>query len=167
MNRHNTISLVLATLIAVTLLWGLSLLMGWSASSASAAPRRLFVKSDGAGSACSQANPCALQTALAQATDGDIIYLAEGRYTGTGAAVITLTKSITLHGGWDGAASGPVARDPDAHPTVLDGERKRRVVYITGNITPTLDGLIIANGNATGLTAHCPIIAGPPGRSRR
>ena len=162
MNRNKTISLLLAGLIAVTLLWGLSLLMGWSASLASAAPGQLFVKPDGTGTACSRANPCTLQTALAQATDGDIIYLAGGRYTGTGATVITLTKSVTLYGGWDGAASGPVARDPDVHPTMLDGERQRRVVYITGNITPTLDGLIIVNGNATGLTAHCPVIAGPP-----
>ncbi len=56
--------------------------------------------------------------------------MAGGVYTGTGDAVITVTKSITLYAGWDGADSGPVERDPAAYPTTLDGENARRVVYI-------------------------------------
>ncbi len=35
-------------------------------------------------------------------SDGDTIYVAGGRYTGTGAAVVTVTKSIILYGGSDG-----------------------------------------------------------------
>lgn len=34
----------------------------------------LLVKPDGTVTACTQFNPCALQTAISQATDGDNIY---------------------------------------------------------------------------------------------
>ncbi len=144
--------------LALALGFGLALavLAGFGAmSQVRAAPSVWFVKPDGAGTACTRANPCGLQAALTQASDGDTLYLARGVYTGTGAAVITITKSITLYGGWDGAASGPVVRDPVAYPTTLDGEGRRRVVGITGDITPTLDGFIVARGNGTGLTADC------------
>jgi len=97
-----------------------------------------------------------LKIALSQAVNGDTIYVAEGVYTGTGAAVITLTRSITLYGGWNGAVSFQIIRDPALYPSVLDGEGNRRVVYINEDITPTLDGFIIANGNATGLLTDCP-----------
>ncbi len=143
-------------LIVVTLILGLgltlALLAGLDAARAAPAATNRFVTVSGSGSACTQAAPCDLRTALSLAANGDTIYVAGGVYTGTGGAVITVTKSITLYGGWDGAASGPVVRDPALHPTTLDGERARRVVYISGNITPTLDGLIITRGNATGLT---------------
>ncbi|MBC7334855.1 MAG: right-handed parallel beta-helix repeat-containing protein, partial [Clostridia bacterium] len=77
--------------------------------------------------------------------------MAGGTYTGAGGAVITVTKSITLYGGWDGADSGPVVRDPETYPTVLDGEGQRRVIDLDGGlgpITPTIEGFVIANGNA-------------------
>ncbi len=111
--------------------------------------RTLFVAPEGRGTACTQAHPCALSTALARAVDGDVIYLAGGTYTGAGAAVITITKSITLYGGWDGAPTGPVVRDPDARPSVLDGEGRRRGVFIYSPVTVRLDGLIIVRGNAS------------------
>jgi len=131
---------------------GLLLLLHALPPTARAAPGALFVKSDGSGTSCTQAEPCRLQTALDRATDGDVIYLAQGVYTGTGAAVITLTKSITLYGGWDGASSGPLVRDPDTYPSVLDGEGQRRVVYITGPATVTLEGLTVANGMVVSTT---------------
>jgi len=115
-------------------------------SSVQAAPGDLFVRPDGSGTACSQASPCALQTALARASDGDTLYLAGGTYTGTGAAVITVTKSITLYGGWNGASSGPVVRNPNAYPTTIDGEGARRGVVVGSNITVTLEGFTITNG---------------------
>lgn len=99
-----------------------------------------------------------MQTALISATNSDTIYVAGGVHTGTCVAVITLTKSITLSGGWDGAVGGLVVRDPAAYPTTLDGERARRVVYISGNITPTVDGFIVTRGNAT--TVYCPFVGG-------
>jgi hypothetical protein len=118
---------------------------------ARASPGSLFVKPGGAGD-CTQAGPCSLTTALAQAVDGDTIYVAAGIYTGTHEAVIKVTKSITLYGGWDGAASGAVVRDSSLHITTLDGENARRVIQITGNVSPTIDGFTITRGNATNAT---------------
>jgi fibronectin-binding autotransporter adhesin len=133
----------------------LALLAGLHTAQAAPTVTDRFVKPTGGGD-CSQGNPCALQTALISATGGDTIYVAGGTYTGTGSTVITITKSITLYGGWDGAGSGAVVRDPALYPTTLDGEWARRVVYVSGNITPTLDGFIVTRGNATGLLANCP-----------
>lgn len=134
------------------LLVGLFLLVNIGAQIAHAASSDLFVSPTGSGTACYQAQPCALQTALTQATDGDTVYLAGGTYTGVGPAVITLTQSITLYGGWNGASSGPVTRNPDVEPSILDGEGTRRVVYVTGPATVTLDGLTIANGKILSTT---------------
>ena len=111
-----------------------------------------FVTPDGTGNACTRAQPCALHTALGKAGNGDTLYLAEGTYTGGGAAVVTLTRSITLAGGWDGRSTGPLTLDPKRFPTVLDGENQRRGVYVGSGITVTLTGLTITRGNATGLT---------------
>jgi parallel beta-helix repeat protein len=127
----------------------LALLVGLHTAQAAPTATDWFVTATGSGSACSQVAPCDLQVALNQATDGDTIYVAEGVYTGTGAAVITITQSTTIYGGWDGAASGAIARNPAAYPTTLDGEWARRVVHISGNITPTLDGFIVTRGNAS------------------
>lgn len=121
-------------------------LMGLLSGLALADSSALFVSLGGSGS-CLQSAPCDLHTALAQAGDGDTVYIAQGAYTGTGLAVITVTKSITLYGGWDGAATAPPVRDPETYPTTLDGEGQRRVVYISGDITPTLEGLRITNGS--------------------
>jgi hypothetical protein len=139
---------VLALGLALTLL----LLMALSSPlrMARAASSDLFVATGGGGD-CSQGNPCDLQTAMSTATDGDTIYVAGGVYTNTGGAVITATKSVTLYGGWDGKNATPVVRDPEAYVTTLDGEGQRRVIHLDGRlgaITPTVDGFVIANGNA-------------------
>ncbi len=126
---------------------GLLLLLGLHPRPALADPGDLFVEPGGSGD-CSQANPCSLQTALGSATGGDTIYVAQGTYTGSGGAVVTVTQSIALCGGWDGSPTGPVVRDPEAYPTTLDGENARRVVYISGDISPTIEGLRITGGDA-------------------
>ncbi len=120
----------------------------------------LFVQPNGTGTACTQSVPCDLATALAKATDGSTLYLAGGTYTGTGAAVITVTASLTIYGGWDGASTGPVVREPQAYPSRIDGEMQRRGIYIAGDVTPTLEGLVIQRGNGTGLP--CPFSSGGP-----
>lgn len=126
----------------------------WPRASVSA-PVTRFAKSGGSGGACTQSAPCTLQTALNQSNHGDTIYLGGGAYTGSGGAVVTLTKSVALLGGWNGAPSGAVVRNPAAYPSTLDGQSQRRVIYIGGDITPTLDGLVIARGNASGFTTYC------------
>ncbi|MGC9398424.1 MAG: right-handed parallel beta-helix repeat-containing protein [Anaerolineae bacterium] len=119
-------------------------------------PGPAFVKVGGTGDWCLQDDPCgSIQYALEQCEpgNGDTIYVAGGTYTGTGGAVITVTKSVTLYGGWDGTTTTPVVRDPDAYPTTLDGQGARRVVYITGPATVTLEGLTVANGETISTTA--------------
>ena len=143
----------LSLLVGGLLVVGLLLLLGGALPVAHAASSTLYVKPGGTGTACSSSSPCSLQTALAQAGDGATIYLAEGVYTGTGPSVITVTKSITLYGGWDGSASTPPTRDPALHPSILDGEEARRVVYLSGPATVVLDGIAIANGRVLSNTA--------------
>ncbi len=126
---------------------GLFLLLNEAPQTARAAPGDLFVTPGGGGD-CSQGNPCDLQTALTQAVDGDTLYLAQGSYTGAGGAVITVTRSITIYGGWDGATTIPVVRDPNTYPTTINGEDTRRALDIGGNISPTIDGLILTGGKA-------------------
>lgn len=152
MNPDRYQRIVLTLIASGLLLLGLFLLLNGAPQMAYAASDALFVKSDGAGINCTQASPCSLQMALTRAADGDTIYVATGTYTGTGAAVITMTKSITLYGGWNGATSGTVVRDTESYPTTLDGESARRGVYISGDITPTLDGFIVIRGNASNAT---------------
>ncbi|MBW1982476.1 MAG: right-handed parallel beta-helix repeat-containing protein [Deltaproteobacteria bacterium] len=122
----------------------------------------LFVTTAGSGTACTQPQPCSLQTALSKASSGDAIYVAAGTYTGTGDNVVELSQDILLYGGWDGASSGPLARNPKLHVTVLDGEDARRVVYIAQGASPTIDGFTITRGNATGLITDCSGSGGKP-----
>jgi hypothetical protein len=135
------------------LLAGLFLLVQGTTPTARADPGSLFVTANGNGVVCTQANPCDLATALNQSSHGDTIYVAQGIYTSASAAVATVTKSITLFGGWDASLAMPPVRDPEVYPTTLDGENARRVVYISGNITPTLDGFIVTRGNASSAAA--------------
>jgi len=85
----------------------------------------LFASSTGGGSLCTRTFPCRLIFALGAASTGDTIYVKGGTYTGLGPSVITVTKSITIFGGWDGlpgagrrpvrrrvAASGTLPRTP-------------------------------------------------------
>ncbi len=127
------------------LLAGLFLLMGASAKIARANPGDLFVTPGGSGD-CSAASPCDLQTALVAAADGDSIYMAQGTYTNSGGAVVTLTRSLSLYGGWDGSAATPPALDPQAYLTTINGEAARRGVFVGSGITVTLQGLAITNG---------------------
>lgn len=108
-----------------------------------------FIAPGGSGSACSQTAPCALQTALAAAGDGDTLYLAGGTYTGSGGAVITLTANLTLTGGWDGSSAVPPVVNPGAYPSRINGESLRRGVFVGNTITATLEGLTIMSGTHT------------------
>ena len=120
--RH--IGLTLTT--GCILLLALVLLLTYPTSLSLADPRALFAATVGSDSACTQVKPCGLRTAISVANEGDIIYVAQGAYTGAGDAVITVTKSITLYGGWNGFSSGPVVRNPRDYPSALNGEGKRR-----------------------------------------
>ena len=131
------------------LLAGFFLLVSGAPQPARAAPVNLFVTYSGGGD-CSQASPCDLQTALSTAIDGDSIYIAAGTYSGSGAAVITVTHSITIYGGWNGSLAFPPVRNPSSYRVTIDGANTRRGVYVKSGLTVTLDGMTITNGRHVG-----------------
>ncbi len=143
--------------LALALLWlpALSLVEGAAeglAGQAGATP-------DGVLTVCPAGPPdcdyVVIQDAVDAAADGDIIKVATGVYTGVNdydglAQVVYISKTITLRGGYTapGFSEPP---DPVANPTTLDAQGQGRVIYITGNISPTVEGLCITGGNATPL----------------
>jgi hypothetical protein len=115
------------------------------------------------GGDCGGMSPCygSVQAAVDDASDGDVIKVATGVYTGvknvpslntatfTATQVVVITKTVTIPGGYTTAFTEPP--DPDANPTTLDAQGQGRVVYITGDISPTIKGLRITGGDAHGL----------------
>ncbi|MCL4263510.1 MAG: right-handed parallel beta-helix repeat-containing protein [Anaerolineae bacterium] len=98
----------------------------------------------GSGSECSQANPCALQTAVTFATNGDEIYVLEGIYTNSpGQPTLSITRNVTIIGGFPSDWSAP---DPVLHPSILESDGSTRVVHHFGGATAVLDGFRIHNG---------------------
>lgn len=119
---------------------------GWSAGNESTT---LYVA---AGGECLGAEPCFdnIQQAVDSAADRATIKIAQGEYTGSGSQVVSISKAITLTGGFtvsDWSRSNPIA-----YPTILDAEHAagRRVLAINGAGVPTItiSGLTIQDGYA-------------------
>lgn len=109
-------------------------------------PGDLFVSPAGSSLDCTQADPCDLATAIQKAMDTDTIYLAGGVYYSSGDAVVSISRDISLYGGWDGSPVGAVKRDPSLYQSILDGQQVRRVVVISSGAAPVLMDLVITNG---------------------
>jgi hypothetical protein len=100
--------------------------------------------------------PCylTLQAAIDAATDGDVIKIATGTYTEVNhyagqSQLAYLSKTLTIRGGYPPTFAEPA--NPEAYPTSLDAEGKGRVLYITGEISPIIEGLRISGGDASEL----------------
>jgi hypothetical protein len=141
--------------IATVLLAALVLTVRGLVDVARADPGAWFVTPAGSGNACTQGQPCSLPEALNKAVNGDMLYLAAGTYTGSGAAVVTVTQSISLYGGWDGSTATPPVRNPAAYVSILDGQGQRRGIYIAGAVAPTVDGCTVVGGNASNCPNPC------------
>ncbi|MCP4540245.1 MAG: hypothetical protein GY832_24155 [Chloroflexi bacterium] len=114
---------------------------------------------------CNGMNPCYgnVQEAVDAAATSDTIKIAGGIYTGvqnipslnfeqwgtyfTATQIVAITKTVMLQGGY--SVTDWSTFNPDANPTVLNAQEMGRVVYVYGN--PTIVGLRITGGNATGL----------------
>jgi len=99
-----------------------------------------------------------VQAAVDAASNGDVIKVAAGTYDDLHIAVVdwkTITqvvyvqKSVTIQGGY--TTTNWEVPDPVANPTVLDAQGQGRVLYISGAISPAIEGLCIIGGDATGL----------------
>ena len=90
-----------------------------------------------------------IQAAVDAASGGDVIKVATGTYTGVSARagvtqVVYISKSITIQGGYTTAFTEPP--NPEANPTTLDAQEQGRVLYITGDVSTTVEGLRITGG---------------------
>jgi hypothetical protein len=147
--RLNALTLAFALAVGA-----LALLFG-SVRAAPASQSVFFVAPHGQSGACSQSQPCSFVIASIEASSGDTIYLEQGTYTSTFASVIQVSQGYTLSGGWSGNPSGQPVINPALNPTIIDGQNSRRGIVITSGITPTIEGLVIENGNASGQTTDC------------
>ncbi len=88
-----------------------------------------------------------IQDAVSNASSGDEILVATGIYTSSGGQVLFVGETVTIRGGY--TTTNWNAPYPITQPTTLDGEGQRQVVLISGDYTPTLEGLRMTNGVAT------------------
>lgn len=70
------------------------------------------------------------------------------RVSGTCGGTFEITKKLTIQGGWN---ANMTIRNPAQFPTIIDGGGAGRVMKITGDISPTIEDIILRNGNASGL----------------
>jgi hypothetical protein len=70
---------------------------------------------------------------------------------GGGAQTVYLSKTLTIRGGY--TTTNWTDPDPQANPTILDAEGQGRVLYVSADISPTIEGLHITGGDATALGA--------------
>ena len=149
--RHLLILFTLA--LALALLW---LLGAALVPAAHADPDTICVATTGSDTAgCGgTSTPCrTVQYAVGQALSGDTILVAGGVYsdihfdiTDGVTQVVRIDKSLTIKGGY--TTTNWITPDPEAYPTILDAQEQGRVIYITRDVTVTLEGLRILNGAA-------------------
>ena len=83
-----------------------------------------------------------LQPALAQATAGSEVWVAQGTYSGS----FSLGAGVTLRGGFRTGATSAGQAQPFVWVTRLDGGGTQRVLRLGD--TAVLDGVVLQNGNA-------------------
>jgi uncharacterized repeat protein (TIGR01451 family) len=174
--ERTVVALVLGIGLALTLLWALSNRMSPAARATAPGPEtagqaqrpplqagNVLTVCPAVVGTCPYTN---IQAAVDTAHDGDVIKVAAGTYTGTnmrpaplgyaGPSIITqvvyVSKTVTIQGGY--TVTNWTAPDPGANPTTLDAQEEGRVLYIAGDISPTITGLRITGGDADRLGGH-------------
>ena len=101
----------------------------------------------GAGDCSSWTDACTLQTALAQAVSGDVIWVAAGVHTpGTARENSFAMKSgVQVYGGFAGTETELEARDWFANPTVLSGDIDHNDTKDANGIVTNVSGIVGAN----------------------
>lgn len=143
----------------------LTFLLGWLAQESIAHSATLYVDLDNSGTEDGSSWATAftdLQDALAVATSGDEIWVAEGTYypvTSTSPTVaqrftaFDLVEGVTLYGGFTGTESAVSERDWETHATILSGaigvpedDTDNSLHVLRGAVGATLDGFIVEYG---------------------
>ena len=95
-----------------------------------------------ANSCLSTDSPCGtINGAMGKAAEGDTIMVAAGTYPGTGIAVVSINKSITLSGGWNAGFTTQNGM------STIDGQGARWGIITSGNPV-VIDRFKIQNGYA-------------------
>jgi len=108
------------------------------------------------GGDCGGATPCyaTVQAAVDAANPNDEIRVTAGIYAGVSARAgvtqtVYISKTVTIRGGY--TTANWTTPNPTANLTTLDAQGLGRVLYITGDINPTVEGLRITGGDAAAL----------------
>jgi len=159
--------LITTLLLALGLTMALLSLLGRLAPVSGSGLGDVYCVTPGGGSfaPCSQVFT-SIQAAVDAATGGEEIRVAGATYTAVSARpapagypsapasgiitqVVYISKTVTLRGGYTN--TNWTAADPQANPTTLNAQGRGRVLVIVGSISPTVEGLRITGGDATGL----------------
>jgi len=154
--------LAFAVCLAVGMTLALLCLLGSQSHIAGAEAAIRYVAPEGD---CGGKTPCyaTIQAAVDAANPGDVIKVRQGTYTGVearpapigyhGPAVITqslyISKTVSIQGGYSAGFAEPP--NPETNPTTLDAQGQGRVIFVDRDISPTIEGLRITGGDATGL----------------
>ena len=98
------------------------------------------------GECLSSAAPClTINYAIGQANAGETINVADGIYRGSSGtnAVVTLSKSVNLSGGWD------IGFSTQLGSSVIDGQQARGGVTATSGAIVTMERFTIRNGSGS------------------
>jgi uncharacterized repeat protein (TIGR01451 family) len=124
-------------------------------SAAAAGPWYVAPGGNDSNDCLSPITECAsINAVLAKPTfiDGDSILVASGTYTNTGGYVVSITKDVTLSGGWD---SGFTTQDGFS---VIDGEDSRSGIYVNrfsaSSSDVSFDRFVIMNSDDEGVYIH-------------
>jgi uncharacterized repeat protein (TIGR01451 family) len=145
---------------ALALVW----LLGSSLPGVRAAPGDVYCVTPGGGTYpdCTDVFTN-VQAAVDAASGGEEIRVAAGTYTGVGGRtaspgylgpalitqVVYVSTTVTIQGGY--TTTNWTTPDSEANPTTLDAQGQGRVLYIASSVSPTLEGLRVTGGEATGL----------------
>jgi uncharacterized repeat protein (TIGR01451 family) len=89
------------------------------------------------------ADPCrTISTAISKALPGDVLYAAEGLYTGTGNAVALIDRDLSLSGGWDSTFTVQNGF------STIDSEDARTGLNVPAGVVAQVDHFIIQNSPA-------------------
>jgi len=99
------------------------------------------VDAAGTGAGNNWANACTLTYALANAIDGNEIWLAKGIYTNGADPSFIVNDDLTIYGGLTNGATTVAERSTGA--SHLDGEGSRRILLVNDNLI--LDGVTVTN----------------------